>query len=369
MSMNTFKSKLIFFLNIIPLWIIATLLFIFLRNFGAIDNSGTNALENFGLEKLLLICIVVGIVDALIYGSVEILFDNPNFQKYSYFAILAGKILLFFIGVKLIMLVIIFSLELTNVSLFETMKISEILRSKTYWVIFIYYINVSVSFSFLRMIKNKLGPELLWNTFIGKYRKPREEHRIFMFLDLKSSTSIAEKIGHIKYSRLLQSCFADISPVVTKYNAEIYQYVGDEVVVSWPFERGIKNNNCIYFYFDFLDALQFRSEYYNCEFDLVPFFKAGLHSGKVTTAEIGLVKREIAYHGDVLNTTSRIQSRCNELHESLLVSDNLLRALPPDDRIFNLKIGDELLKGKRIPISIHGIKLNEPSQSYSKQSA
>ena len=80
----------------------------------------------------------------------------------------------------------------------------------------------------------------------GKFYKPREENRIFMFVDLKGSTTIAEKIGHKKYSLLLQDCFRDFS-IVAKYNAQIYQYVGDEVVVSWKAEN--KNYNNFYLLF------------------------------------------------------------------------------------------------------------------------
>ncbi|WP_219011061.1 hypothetical protein [Aquimarina litoralis] len=47
-----------------------------------------------------------------------------------------------------------------------------------------------------------------------------------MFLDLNSSTSIAEKIGHMKYSQLIQDCFDQLD-MTEDFGAEIYQYVGD----------------------------------------------------------------------------------------------------------------------------------------------
>jgi hypothetical protein len=33
----------------------------------------------------------------------------------------------------------------------------------------------------------------------GFYHKPRQEMRIFMFLDMRSSTAIAERLGHNNY--------------------------------------------------------------------------------------------------------------------------------------------------------------------------
>lgn len=100
---------------------------------------------------------------------------------------------------------------------------------------------VSISKVFIE-IDRKLGPGNLWKMLSGKFIKPREEERIFMFIDLKSSTSFAEKIGHLEYSRFLQNCYQDFS-IVDRYRADIYQYVGDEVVVSWNPKKGTDNDN------------------------------------------------------------------------------------------------------------------------------
>lgn len=64
-------------------------------------------------------------------------------------------------------------------------------------------------------------------------RVPREEDRIFLFLDLNSSTVLAEELGHIRYSELSKCCLADLALSVKKYKATVYQYVGDEAVLSW----------------------------------------------------------------------------------------------------------------------------------------
>jgi len=82
-----------------------------------------------------------------------------------------------------------------------------------------------------------------------------------MFLDLKSSTRIAEKLGHIEYSKLIQNCFKDLH-VVERFNAEVYQYVGDEAVLTWPKENGLVNSNCLRAFFKFKEKLADKSDYY-----------------------------------------------------------------------------------------------------------
>src|SRR5687768_5846816 len=94
----------------------------------------------------------------------------------------------------------------------------------------------------LLQINSKFGQGVLGNIIRGKYNTPKEENRIFMFLDLNSSTTIAEKLGNEKYHDLLKEFFADITNPILDNKGEIYQYVGDEVIVAWKYEDGIRNN-------------------------------------------------------------------------------------------------------------------------------
>jgi adenylate cyclase len=79
----------------------------------------------------------------------------------------------------------------------------------------------------------------------GNYHHPRKEQRIFMFMDMRSSTSIAEKIGNEKYFNLLNDLFFDITDTILNNEGEIYQYVGDEIVISWSIKKGIRKANCL----------------------------------------------------------------------------------------------------------------------------
>jgi len=154
---------------------------------------------------------------------------------------------------------------------------------------------------------------------------------------------------------LLQDCFYDLS-IVTEYKAEIYQYVGDEVVLIWSPKTGILDNNCLRAYFAFSDKLLSRESYYTSNYGLVPFFKAGMNIGNITIAEVGIIKREIAYHGDTINTAARIQGMCNEYDAELLISGALRDRLINYDEYKISLIGDIPLKGKNIASKIFDVK-------------
>ena len=175
-----------------------------------------------------------------------------------------------------------------------------------------------------------------------------------MFLDLKSSTSYAEEYGHIKYSQLVQDCFYDLTDIVYKRCAKIYQYVGDEVILTWKVDNGTENNNCIKAFFDFDRALKRRKEYYDNKYGILPEFKAGVHYGNVVVTEIGGAKEEIAYHGDTINTAARIQGKCNELKQELLISERLKNKVRSTGFEFD-KLGSIELKGKEQQVLLYGV--------------
>lgn len=177
-----------------------------------------------------------------------------------------------------------------------------------------------------------------------------------MFLDMRSSTTIAERLGHIKYSQLVQDCFQDIG-VVVDFKAEIYQYVGDEAVLTWESSKGLMDANCIHAFTAFSHQLSSRTAYYMDKYGLVPEFKAGINIGTVTVAEVGDVKREIAFHGDTINTAARIQSKCNEFGKDLLVSSFLVDRLPQEfiEQVETSEVGEVMLRGKRQSVKIFAV--------------
>ena len=102
--------------------------------------------------------------------------------------------------------------------------------------------------------------------------------------------------------------------------------------------------------------LRKRSKYYVSKFGVLPQFKAGINAGVVTVAEIGNLKREIAYHGDVVNTASRLRSACNEFEKEILASEYVVRNI---DENYNYKIeeiGEVNLKGKKNAIKVFSIE-------------
>lgn len=190
---------------------------------------------------------------------------------------------------------------------------------------------------------------------MGSYHRPREVSRIFMFVDLKGSTTIAEQLGNKSYSSFIRDYFNDLSNAISLYKGEVYQYVGDEIIVVWPTQHAYRN--CTRCFFKMEEIIRGRKKYYQSAYGFVPEFKAGMHAGRVIVTAVGKQKMEIVYHGDVLNTAARIEKKCNELNQKLLVSQDVIWFTRNEEDFLVEEKGEIGLKGKTNTLRLYGISL------------
>ncbi|MBC7920907.1 MAG: adenylate/guanylate cyclase domain-containing protein [Ferruginibacter sp.] len=209
--------------------------------------------------------------------------------------------------------------------------------------------------NFFLEINRKLGPGVLLNLITGRYHTPQSQERTFLFLDVNNSTPLAESLGDVKFSEFLQDFFYDINDTISQYGGKVYQYVGDEVVVSWKSRPGFVDNRAVECYLAIQERIREIAAYYRTTYGCVPEFKGGIHRGTVVVAEVGKTKSEIAYHGDVLNTTSRIANLCATLEHDLLVSDKVCENMVPDPTLAVEPLGSFYLKGKSRGVTLYAI--------------
>lgn len=356
--------KIIF---LVSYWILVSLFYVFFEStILSYHNVSGNILGlQYDLSRSLFVSVLVTFIGGTAIASFEVLYFNKLLRKQPFGQTLILKTSFYLLNIFIftsLAIITIASIGL-NKPLFHTDALSSYLRylnSQSFILLMVYWSIAVMTGLFMLQISDKLGQGVLINYLLGKYHHPKEEVRIFMFLDLRSSTAYAEELGHLKYSQLIRDCFYDLTDLVIKRNASIYQYVGDEVILTWDLDKGIENNNCLNTFFDFDKAITDKSEYYKNNYGIVPEFKAGLHYGEVIITEIGGAKKEIAYHGDTVNTTARIQAACNELKKCLLVSAELLSILQDkelDEKYSIESKGIVKLKGKKHVVGIFSVEL------------
>ncbi|MEO6327986.1 MAG: adenylate/guanylate cyclase domain-containing protein, partial [Ginsengibacter sp.] len=146
-----------------------------------------------------------------------------------------------------------------------------------------------------------------------------------------------------------------VSSAIIEYEGTIYQYVGDEVVTSWLFEKN-NTRKCLASIIHARRNIQKKSQHFRREYDMVPEFRVGIHLGDVTVGEIGVIKKDIAMSGDTMNTTARIRSACNELNHHFIVSRDFIENIDLKEwQSESLGIVD--LKGKATGIELFTLKI------------
>ena len=305
---------------------------------------------NFGRSISETIC--AAMIAGLTIGTFEIFYFQDRFRKKSFsYTVFIKSLIYSFTMVFLIIVGLFFDQSFSiDKSIFHpevTTAVITYLSGTGVWAFVIYWSVIVILTQIFMQVRDNFGYGVLPNFIIGRYNKPKEESRIFMFLDLKSSTSTAEKLGHIQYHNFLNDFFDDINDSIIFTKGEIYQYIGDEITVSWKLENGSENENCLRCFFSIRDKIKNNSSHYLEKFGLVPEFKAGLHCGNVTIGEVGVIKKEIVFTGDVLNTAARIQELCNTYGVMLLASKKILDVLQIEKRYLVKKIDEVTLKGKR----------------------
>ena len=242
-----------------------------------------------------------------------------------------------------------YSIELDQ-SFYNPQVLQEVQYFFTEWIFlknFVIWLVIVLVTLIIFMVNDKYGPGVFPDYLMGRYFMPKHERRIFMFADIKNATGIAEQLGEEKYFNFLKDFFRDIAPAIVQTRGEVYQYVGDEIVVSWKMKHGLKQANAIQCYYSMKKIIKYKADNYLRKYNLVPEFKVGFHHGDVMVGELGQIKREIVFSGDVLNTASRIQTLCNALDVEILASKefaDINSKLPRNVKREDL--GEEKLRGK-----------------------
>ncbi len=231
-----------------------------------------------------------------------------------------------------------------------------------------FFINSTMLFFFITMLIGSYVYQLLTTLFrqigftrlgkilIGYYKKPREENLIFMFLDLQSSTTFAEKLGHKKYSYFIQDCFRILSNPLLMTSGRVYQFIGDEVVVTWKATKINNYKKAIDFFFLFTQELNENKLYFEKKYGLIPIFSASFNAGRVMLAEVGEIKTEMAFHGDVLNTAARIQKQCKHYKKPVLVTENFAQKLASQQNGYQINLVDRVkLSGKAKEVDLYEV--------------
>lgn len=357
---NKENVKQLFLISLI--WVVAGLFtalyeYFFLANYpGVLD---TAPMQEFALQKNIIAAMGGLFVGSLLYGAMELFYFQRKQKREKFWKAVIKKISLY----SILLICLLFGISLAYNSFLSGRSFTDpeawnltfnFIYSRAFWHPVIPILILATLSSIMIQFAERFGPKEMWKMLSGKYFNPKEEQRIFMFLDLNSSTTIAERLGNEKFYQYLNDFYHDIAPVITLHKGEVVEYVGDEVIITWTFPEGIVDTRCISCYAGFEHTIDKKKNHYLQNYGAIPEFKAAIHCGAVMIGEMGKIKKTIKFSGDVLNTTARVEKICGNIGAKVVITDNLMHALRKTDYKME-KLSDVNLKGKEKAIDVYKV--------------
>lgn len=303
---------------------------------------------------------IIGILIGIFTALFELEFMRKIQRHLKFLQILIVRSLFY-----IFLVTVVIFLELAVARIFRYgLSLAEVLRSEEFrhyiseedfGYAILYAFLMIVLFNFTRELVKKLGQGVFINFITGKYVKPVLENKIIMFINIQATDKIIKELGRLKFHSFLKEFVDDITESIISFKGKIYEYVDDQVIVIWDPEDGLNNSNCIRAFFEAKDHLREHKEKYFLHFGIFPRINVALHRGDLVHGELGYIKSNIVYSGDVMNTTARILEACNDHSKDILVTAELVNeiSLPV---IYEFQYcGEYTPRGKHEKLQIHTV--------------
>ncbi|MFC1681298.1 adenylate/guanylate cyclase domain-containing protein [Pseudomonadota bacterium] len=155
---------------------------------------------------------------------------------------------------------------------------------------------------------------------------------VILFCDLRGSSALAEHYDLNGFLGVLNDYFAVTAGAVIMGGGEVLRYIGDASLAIFPIERYVNEQDACQAALDVALDSVVRAEHVNAarvsQGEPPIEFGIGLHSGTVMYGNIGTPDRiEFTVIGEAANEAARIEAKCKELNETILVSDTFARNL------------------------------------------
>jgi adenylate cyclase len=200
-----------------------------------------------------------------------------------------------------------------------------------------------------------LGAGTLRSIVSGRYHRPRREERAFVFVDIRGSVSIEDRVGDVRFYSYVAEIFRAIEQAAMESGGDVLDYIGDQVMLSWPIGRPGENP------FMFIPALAhhlgsiqvgLRSEY-----GTEAAVRVSIHAGTIVAGEIGEFHRKIMLLGSAVNVAARVEQIARDVGVDCIATSNALERFELPKFLTSRSLGIKQLRGKTQAIEVFQINI------------
>ena len=295
--------------------------------------------------------VLTGLIAGTTIGGFELLFDRGTLmwrvRRLPVWAIVTLRIVLY--SVCLVACVLVG--RVATQWIFEQ-PLSYLTIDADFWGTLVIATGLAVLLLIAYKVTPLVGSRTLWRTLVGLYMKPRREERTILFMDLIGSTALTEQIGDAGFMRFFNDALFDMTQAIFRNGGQIYRYVGDEIIMTWPAHDAHRAVQCV---FEIQDALRERRPYFEQRYGRSPRFRYGLHIGSVMVGELGDLRVEIAMLGDAINTTKRIEDSCRQFDFNIMASSEYVDRIELPEKFHAVPVDAISLRGKSEKLRLYGL--------------
>ena len=304
--------------------------------------------------------IVIGILMGALIGTFEIYLFHPRLQQNPFILMLTFRAIMYTLSIIAIVLVVV----TMNRAFRHHQGFFEALRSEesrnyivhgNFKVAIIFTFMAALFANFVRLISFKIGRGILTDFILGVYHKPKQMERIFVLLQITNAGDVLRRSNIETYHHFLNGIYSALSIVAMRHHGYVYEYVDDHMIVYWKATRKNWAASLADFHAEALIVMKCDEDYYKNTYGLIPGLVFTAHGGSVIQAEVGELKTEIVFHGDVLNTASRIGNVAIEQGDPFVISDYVFNHMREIEGIKTVSIGVFELRGKSKAVSLYSI--------------
>jgi len=177
-----------------------------------------------------------------------------------------------------------------------------------------------------------------------------------LFSDIRGFTSLSEKMSAEEVSMILNEYFAEMEPIISKYNGVINKFIGDAVMAIFgePIQDINHAQNAVKCAYEMLKKVEYLREKWLFEGKPKIEIGVGINTGEVFIGNIGTETRmEYTVIGDTVNLASRIESYNKVYKTNLLVSSSTYSHIAEIADV--IKISEVQIRGKAKKMNIYEV--------------
>jgi adenylate cyclase len=205
-------------------------------------------------------------------------------------------------------------------------------------------------------VRELLGSSIFHNIIMARYRRPVEEERVFLFVDVANSTAYAQRFGALAAASYIGNIFKLAAEPVRDWKGSVDDYIGDAALISWPLKRGMSRARCLHCAFDIVAALEDNAEDSLKRFGQIPSARLILHAGPVVTAEVGVDHHKISYFGDTINLVGKLEAAIKGMETGIYATSEILAGAAMPAYAEAIAVGDFEIKGMEGRVALHRLR-------------